>query len=823
MSRLSSVVCMTASMFALGAFADDAVISELSLATDTNAVIDVAEGSVTIIDKISGNRGTITKTGDGVLEVRLLRNSKARFNVQGGRLYFAQQIPSVVDKAFFHVDASRPETLELEEMNGTNFVIRWHDVRGNGNYATNSPWTTTWRPDPQNRRAFISSVTQNGLPVVDFGSMLFNGLTNEVGEIQGYGATMTWKTACSRTREVYEVISDTPDVATVAVTYPRFYDKVHAVSFISSTAGAAGNYREKLLKNGYPNVFYDTTPNYGWMNGWVYVDGTRKDKNSGGKSGKFSVGGGFHVMGFTTAFEDATYPDYYVSVNAFARYSSTSCGGQRIGEYLVFSNRLTTAERNVLQSYLVEKWKKKTPTYAVSSLTVADGASVEFAPGVRVRIANAADGSDISIVDGTASVNPLDNPDAFFHVDADDAATLLLEERDGTNFVRRWDDALGNGVYATNYVWTHKFYNDATNRFPFISEETLNGRHVVDFGSLLYGAYTNSAGHGIGHGGSLKWSSRMPAGAREAFTVTRDTVDVKTLYSVVGAKYGQAYLCDPDSQHGYRHQLVNNDYPYITYHNGYNESIYNGTIYVDGTARGFKSWRPPEGFHVFNFRLANSGLIQPQWFAYSRPKSGGTYDYAWGGTKIAEYMIFPNVLSNDVRTAIYKALRTKWYNAAQAVSTLRNVSVAEGASLSFKWRDLAVTNRLSVGGALSAAAVSAANLEIPAAGATISGAMTVADGATVTVPSLADGSFGGLSADTFTLVGGGTVVLSRGGSRRLHKGDYPLMTATGEFTGSIDGWSVDSSAFPGVSARLYLGADGVYVRVEPPGSVILIF
>ena len=172
MSRLSSVVCMTASMFALGAFADDAVISDLSLATDTNAVIDVAEGSVTIIDKISGNRGTITKTGGGTLEVRLLRNSKARFNVQGGKLYFAQQIPSVVDKAFFHVDASRPETLELEEVNGTNFVVRWHDVRGNGNYATNSPLTKTWRPDPQNRRAFISSVTQNGLPVVDFGSML---------------------------------------------------------------------------------------------------------------------------------------------------------------------------------------------------------------------------------------------------------------------------------------------------------------------------------------------------------------------------------------------------------------------------------------------------------------------------------------------------------------------------------------------------------------------------------------------------------------------------------------------------------------------------
>lgn len=818
MCKKSAVGMLAAlSVFAGESFAGDA-IAELSLATDTNAVVDVA-GGITVIDKISGNRGTITKTGDGVLEVRLLRNTKVRFDVQGGKLRFAQQVPSVVDKAFFHVDASRPETLELEEVSGTNFVVRWHDVRGNGNYATNSPLKTAWRPDPENRRAFISSVKQNGLPVVDFGSMLFNGLTNEVGEIQGYGATMTWKTACPNTREVYEVVSDTPDVATVAVTYPRFYDKVNAVSFISSTAGAAGNCREMLLKNAYPNVFYDNSNNYGWMNGWVYVDGTRHGKNSAGKSGKFSVGGGFHVMGFTTRDPDEGFSDYAVSVNAFARYASNSCGGQRIGEYLVFSNRLTTAERNVLQAYLVEKWKGATPTYAISSLTVADGASVEFAPGVRIRIANAADGSDISIEDGTASVNPLDNPDAFFHVDADDATTLLLEERDGTNYVRRWDDVLGNGVYATNYVWTHAFYNDPTNRFPFMSEETLNGRHVVDFGSLLHGAYTNSAGHGIGHGGSLRWNSRLTAGAREAFTVARDTVDVKTLYSVVGAKYGQAYLCDPDDQRGYRHQLANNAYPYISYDNAYNNSIKNGTIVVDGTTRGFKSWRPPEGFHVFNFRLADT-LIKPQWFGYSRPKGGDTYAYAWGGTKIAEYIVFPNVLSNDVRTAIYKALRTKWYNEARAVSTLRNVSVAEGASLAFKWRDLAVTNRLSVGGALAVDAVSAANLALEAPGATVSGALTVVDGAAVTVPSLADGAFGGLSASALTLSGGGTVVLSRGGSRRVRTGDYPLMTATGEFSGSIEGWSVDSSAFPGASAWLYSGADGVYVHVEPPGSVL---
>ena len=791
-------------------------IAELSLATDTNAVVDVEAGCTTVVSKVSGNRGTITKTGDGVLEVRLMRNTKVRFDVQGGKLRFARQVPRICDDAFFHVDSSRADTLELEEEHGTNFVVRWHDVRGNGNYATNSPWTTTWRPDPENRRAFISSVTQNGLPVVDFGSMLFNGLTNEVGEIQGYGATMTWNQACPAAREVYEVISDTPDVAEIGGNYPQFVGSVYGVSLISSTDSNAGNYRSYLKANGYPNIFHDTSVNYGWMNGDIYIDGAKQDPNSQGKAGKYAPPAGFNILGFTARTND----NYSVSVNAFARRYTAACGGQRIGEYLVYTNHLSTAERTILQNYLKEKWKGAKTSYVIASLTVADGASVEFAPDVSIKVANISDGSDVAVGNGSMLVNPLNNPDAFFHVDADDASTLLLEMRDGTNYVRRWDDALGNGVYATNYVWTHAFYNDPTNRFPFISDETLNNRPVVDFGSLLYGAYTNSAGQGIGHGGSLKWNSRMTAGAREAFTVVRDTLDVKTLYSVVGSKYGTAYICDPDSQHGYRHQLVNNDYPYMSYDNGYNDSIKSGTIKVDGTTRGFKNWRPSEGFHIFNFQLANTSLIKPQWFAYSSPKGNNTYAYAWGGTKIAEYLVFPNVLSNDVRTAIYSALRTKWFNATNAVSTLGNVSVAEGASLSFKWRDLVVTDRLSVGGELSADAVSAANLDLPAQGASVSGSLTVADCADVTAHLAADGSVGGLSAASLALAGGGTVSICLDGRRRAKAGEYPLLVSAGSFTGSIAGWSLDAAAAR--YAQLVLRDDGVYVRVEEQGSMILI-
>ena len=820
------LVCAAALCVSVSGFAEELRIDELSLITDTNAVVDVAAGDVTIIDKLSGNRGTVTKTGEGTLRIALLRNSKARFDVQGGKVLFGRQMPRICEDAFFHVDSSRADTLVLDEENGTNFVARWNDVRGNGLFATNCLAGPAWRTNPENRRAFISSVTQNGMPVVDFGTMMFQAYTNELGEALGYGATMIWSKACTNAYEVYEVISDTPDVATIAVDYPRFNDAVHAVSFLSSSYDDAGNYREKLRQNAYPNIFYDSSNNRGWMHGRVYYDGSLHAPNSTGVYGKFNAGAGFHLLGFTTrqyvnGVEGNELNEYKARLNSFARRANYAFGAQRLAEYLVFSNRLDSAQRTTLQSYLMEKWKGTVPAYVVSEIKVVDGASVEFAPGVKVKLANVAEGSDVTVDNGSMEINPLMNPDAFFHVDADDANTLVTEEVNGTNFVRRWDDALGNGMYATNYVWSHAFYNDPTNRSPFISEETLNGRPVVDFGSLLYGSYTNAAGLGLGHGGSLRWNSRMSSGAREAFTVTRDTVDVKTLYSVVGSKYGPAYLCDPESQHGYRHQLVNNDYPHMSYDNGYNNSIKNGKIYVDGTVRGFKSWRPTEGFHVFNFQLANESLIQPQWFGYSRPKSGNTYDYAWGGTKIAEYLIFPNVLSNEVRSAIYSALRTKWFGATNRVMTVRNLAVAPGASLAVKWQDVVVATQLTAGGLLQADRVKAAALALPAAGAQVDGALTVEDGADVTVDVQADGSLARLSATSLTLSGGGRIVISNPTLSRPAAGEYPVLVSEGAVA-SAGEWTIEVSGITKVSASVVERADGLYVRFAPKGTMFIV-
>ena len=357
-----------------------------------------------------------------------------------------------------------------------------------------------------------------------------------------------------------------------------------------------------------------------------------------------------------------------------------------------------------------------------------------------------------------------------------------------------------------------------------MSAEKLNDRPVVDFGSLLVPAYTNETGYGIGYGGCLKWSSRLTAGARELFTVTRDTEDVKTIFSVpgIGSTYfGQAYICDPDNMYGFRHQLANNAYPYMVYDNGYNNALKNGTILVDGVSRGFKNWRPPEGFHVFNFQMTVDHIPQPQWFAYSLAKAGNNDRRTFGGTRIAEYLVFPNVLSNDVRSAIYSALRTKWFDATNRVMTVRNLAVASGASLAVKWQDVVVANVLKAGGLLKADSVKAAALALPAAGAQVDGALMVEDGAEVTVDVQADGSLARLSATSLTLSGGGRVVISNPASFCPAAGEYPVLVSEGAVAAAGE-WTVEAPGITKVSAALVERADGLYVRFEPKGMMFIV-
>ena len=84
-----------------------------------------------------------------------------------------------------------------------------------------------------------------------------------------------------------------------------------------------------------------------------------------------------------------------------------------------------------------------------------------------------------------------------------------------------------------------------------------------------------------------------------------------------------------------------------------------------------------------------------------------------------------------------------------------------------------------------------------------------------------------LATDTNAVVdvaaGDRTVVSKISGNRGTitKTGDWPVMTATGTFSGSIDGWTLSADTLRG-SARLFVGDDGVYVHLDAPGSIILV-
>ena len=813
------------------ASAEELVLDVLTLEADTNALVNVESGDVLTIEKINGSRGTVTKTGGGALRIKLNRNRNARFDVKEGTLYFDREVPAVCGKAAFHVDPSRAETLEIETVNGTNFVVRWNDVRGNGMFATNALYSETWRHDPQNRRAFISEVAQNGLPVVDFGSLLLPAYTNELGQAKGYGAAMAWSETLTNVREVYEVISDTPDVATIAGDNLSLTN--YMTSAFISTSLKTRYCRSELKANGrYPNVFEDISANTGWMKGRVYLDGALTEPTTQGKYGKGSVGAGFHVLGFTTRLEVNSEGnidiDYAATVNAFARDYDYAFGGQRIGEYLVFTNRLSDTERATLQEYLVEKWDGNVPPYVISSLTVAPEAKVVFAPRVSAVVANIADGSDLALEKGTLELNALKNPDAYFHVDADAASTMVLEEQNGTNFVTRWNDAFGGSIYAEPSTTTFSTWlPDPGNRRPFISEEKLGGRAVVDFGALQVASHTNETGYGIGYGAAMKWSARMPERAWELITVARDTEDVKTLYgsgNVVEGELGQSFICDPDGGRCYRGNLKNGNFPNVSQNSSQNAAIKNGVSCIDGVSIDYRAYSVPTGFHVINLQLG-SGIGGnevdyspcPGWFSYSKYK---TSKFALGGTKIAEYLVFPVALTNSVREDIYTALRTKWFGEAKSVQKFGNLSVGTGAKLVLPWKDVSVTNCLTaLGGELEVAKIGAKTLSLQSP-SKITGELTLEDSATVTVSHLGDMAFASIEAQKLVLAGGGKVVLSDDSGTRFQSTKVPIVKG-GYFVRGDGAWTLDATAIKG-AARLSIEKNGIYVDISPLGMSIIV-
>ena len=812
---------LAAVITALVSFADDPVVWEgstnLTMTADTT--VEVPAGTTNVIDTLGGAY-TLTKIGGGVLEVRYSKSASAKFVVSEGLLRFANPRPDdIFAKAYFHVDASDLSSMTIETVNGTNFVTRWNDTDGRTNrYARHC--TTVWncRTNPENRKPFLRMDFQNGLPVMDFGSLLTRYNTNEVGQALGYGAAMNFDKTTPYVKDGFTVASDTEDYYTWTWSGSGMSFFSHETSYRFTRCGVTGsNTALGIMGDNAQNNDYFANGKSVWLDATLLTSHPKWTAPSPG----------FHIVRIRPSADGGTTfnsfgAEFFGSNNGGNR----SYGGQRIAEYVLFTNKteegtsaMTTNEASMVNRYLRVKWFPQT----VAAVTVANGASLDVDASANLTITSFRDeGAESLALVSTATnvIGTLVNVGALAHLDASATNTMTIIEENGTNFVTRWNDVDGGSEYAVDENTTGHG-GQRTNpemRKPFLNPTLVqNGLPIIDLGSAIYYSNTN------GHGAAFRFANFPNLIVAEYLSVISDTEDLKTRLS---GQYGPAYTSyrsKSSSFDGYnpgrRGKTVSGKNPPLFYDvsSSGNAACQNGTNYVNGVNVTW-SYNPPDGFNIVNIRPRSA--ISCNLIGRQVRCAGSNRVDTYGGQRLAEYMIFGSILSDEKRDRIYKALRTKWYGDPIAVTNYyNNLSLGATAEMTVKWDALAVTNRLTLAGSLVVPVLAAANVDVAGTGAAVDGELTLTDGATLSFTRQTDGSWTSLSATSLAAEGAVNVVLSAADQRGLGGSEARILSLATP-PAALDGWTVSYEGK--YTAELRLREDGVWVEFIKPGVVILV-
>ena len=793
--------------------------------------VEVPAGRTNVIEELSGAY-TLTKTGGGMLEIRYVKTSTTSVTVEEGLVRFANPRPDdIFAKAYFHVDASDLSTMVIEPENGTNFVTRWNDVDGRTDrYATLCLTEYTWRDNPQNRKPFLREGFQNGLPVVDFGSLVCRQLTDENGRALGYGAAMTFDRTSPCVKEGFTVASDVDRVSELkklsvwdtGIYGMSYFSHETSYCFVRASGSYAGSDGWGIMHSNGNNNDYFATGQSVWYDGALIT----------GRPNDTRPTAGFHIVRIHPTADSTSHTVFRnFAAEHISNTPSRSYGGQRIAEYVLFTNKtetgqsaMTTNEATRVNRYLRVKWFPQ----KISAVSVARGASLAVDDSANLTIKSLIDNGALNLALETQTnvINRgLSSLGAFLHLDASQTNTMTIVSQNGTNFITRWNDVDGGSMYvvADNSTGSFEQRADYSKRRPFLNPSmTQNGLPVADLGSAIFLGYTNSEGLAIGYGGAFKFYSLSSANAakvREYLSVISDTEDLKTAPT---GKDGPAYLAYytgntyNGQKEGRRGATVSGKNPALL-RGSDNDVFINGGIYVDGVAKTY-AYNPPDGFSVINLRPTSAVTCNVIGRSLRKNSSGQVAD-TYGGQRIAEYMIFTSVLDDAKRQRIYNALRNKWFGDVPATTNFYGtLSLGAAASLTVKYEAVTVTNMLSLAGTLAAPSVSAADMDVTGANATLDGEL-VLDGATLSFTRLQDDTWTSLSATSVRAEG--AVMVSLSGSLKGMGGKSVRLIATDDPPASLEGWTLNYQS-SGTRARLVLKEDGIWAEFLSPSLVILV-
>lgn len=380
--------------------------AELSIAkveVGAGASLKIPEEGLQVSDLTVGEGATIE--GPGTL--RIPRALTASVKLTGGVSVICPSEADLIDAnhPWFDLDATDFGTAKMETLveNGTNFVTKWYDSCGNGQFAKrrNTAAVDSSNYPDGSGYCWIRENLHNGMPYVDMGPFYCSNRdasdpsNKGDGRLYGPDRSLAFCDAAGTAFKMGD--SSTSGTARPALTAAFF--AVGSENGGGTLLGAGGsNYGSYGIVHGYKDGYreahapiwchqdagYDTNQLRARFTDTALASGTAIFRVNGTtcQPATTSFSGGFDVM---TVKAPAGYESnlnggcigYFGQYTVHRKYES-NCGGLQLGEVLLLTNAVSAAQITAIENHLRYKWRgEKIAGYhtVVQSFRLADGAT----------------------------------------------------------------------------------------------------------------------------------------------------------------------------------------------------------------------------------------------------------------------------------------------------------------------------------------------------------------------------------------------------------------------------------------------------------------
>ncbi|MFA7054487.1 MAG: hypothetical protein WC328_15850, partial [Kiritimatiellia bacterium] len=587
----------------------EGAVRELEVAPD--AVVRAGRFSGTRVAGLAGG-GRLELMRGGLTPVQPLTVKNGTLALTGaGDAWAPAPATSPISNVFFHVDASRQDTMTVD-MEGR--VLEWrgtgYAADGRAAYAVN----TAVNPPPT-----LSTNALNGLPFVDFGKL-------------GGGQMMLWNHTNTTIQTAFLVFAD-PGLDSwllgdTGTTYANFH---------RGTGGV-------ILYTGYVAE--------GLVSGQTFLNGRAVDPQR------------------TFLVKEPAVLTFALTSNRFARASAFACdrwvadktfrtGDQKLCEVVLYDRYLNRDERRAVEAWLMRKWLPVAPAgyEATDGREIAgelravpatgDSAAIDVSAGKvtvgalsgtgallktgggTLAVAGFADlAGPLQLNEGTVEVQARVLPDPFplpggvvFHLDASLSGSVLCEA-DGISVTNLLDASAGPRSARPPVGYPR----------PQRVNGALNGLPVIDFGAS-------------GTGCCLLWDAPVKT--------------VRSVFWVIGSQAGGGMpLGTKESGDGT--DFLRADVMKAGVWNGGSSKTLNGATRIDGrlvngALEGFSG-----GYQVMSLITAEDATASA--FAADRFVGADAARMArTGGQRLGEVLVFNRVLSDLERRDVEAYLTRKWF------------------------------------------------------------------------------------------------------------------------------------------------------------------